>query len=130
MTNRAIICIGSNLSPRRRRVADALGWLRDMMPDLRASEIYETPEIHGKGRPYMNMVVSGSTVLDMDEIRRLTKEYEISAGRDMEARQHGDVPVDIDVVVWNGEIIRPGDWRQSFFRIGAAMIGIDIPVTV
>ena len=30
----------------------------------------------------------------------------------------GKIPLDIDIVVWNGEIIRPQDWKQDYFQTG------------
>lgn len=124
MKNEVILSIGSNVTPRRCRVAEALDLMRGMLSDCMVSDIYETPEIHGTGRPYMNAVIYGKTDMDHTDLKEETKRVEVCAGRDNEARARGDVPVDIDIVVWNGDVVRPNDFRQSFFRIGAGMIGV------
>jgi 2-amino-4-hydroxy-6-hydroxymethyldihydropteridine diphosphokinase len=30
----------------------------------------------------------------------------------------GNVPIDIDIVLWNGDIIKENDFKQSYFQIG------------
>lgn len=122
--NEVILSIGSNVTPRRARVAETLAVMQGLLTDSMASGIYETPEIHGIGRPYMNAVIYGRTHLDCSGLKAVTKKIEVEAGRDDAARSRGDVPVDIDIVVWNGDVVRPNDFRQSFFRIGAGMIGV------
>ena len=32
------------------------------------------------------------------------------------------VPLDIDIVVWNGEVLRPRDMQQEYMRIGLEML--------
>lgn len=122
--NEVVLSIGSNMSPRKERVAAALSRMCGVLDDAAVSDIYETPEIYGTGRPYMNAVIAGKTNLTADELKSLTKHIELVSGRDAAARKRGDVPVDIDIVIWNGEVARPNDYRQTFFKIGAEMLGI------
>lgn len=122
--NEVILSVGSNVTPRRDRVAAALALMDSLLNEGVASGIYETPEIHGMGRPYMNAVIFGKTEIDFEHLKATTKRIELEAGRNDEARRRGDVPVDIDIVVWNRQVLRPNDYRQPFFRIGAEMIGI------
>lgn len=122
--NRAILSIGSNLEPRVMRIEDAVHWMECHFHVENSSSIYETPEIHGIGRPYMNMVMDITTADDYEDLQQAIKKFEISSGRDGEARLRGDVPIDIDIVVWNDEVLRPKDYSQSFFRIGASMIDV------
>lgn len=126
MNNKVVICIGGNLEPRISNVAAARDWLLTVLKDPHVSDIYETPEIHGIGRPYMNMVISGTTDLDIDSLNMMCKDFEIKSGRDAEARSRGDVPVDIDIVRCNDRILRPEDYRQQFFRIGAKSLGLKL----
>lgn len=117
-----VISIGSNCGDRAENVRAALEWLSANLTDTRCSDIYETPEIHGKGSPYMNAVLTGHTPLDFAELNGMFKKYELSQGRDADARALGLVPIDIDIVVRNGEVIRPADYAAAFFKLGFSQI--------
>lgn len=116
--NRFVLSIGSNLCPRHIRVEDAINWLAGVLNNIKVSSIYETPEIHGVGKPYINAVLAGESELDMDSFNSMLKDYEISAGRTSECRKQGIVPIDIDIVCCNHKIIRESDYNSEFFTIG------------
>ncbi len=113
-----ILSVGSNSEDKNERVGSAVKWLTGLIDNAVCSEIYETPEIHGKAITYMNAVVKGETSMELIPITRVTKEFEIGSGRTSEARMLGLVPIDIDIVVWDGNILRPTDYSRSFFKIG------------
>lgn len=119
----ALFCIGSNCGDRKSNVIKALDWLEGILLDFRHSPIYITPDCHGGQREYMNAVCKGSSELPVGELERLSKQFEISLGRDAQARTRGDVPVDIDIVVFDGKIMRERDFESEFFRIGYMEIG-------
>lgn len=121
MTSRyseVIVCVGSNCGDRKANVADAIEWLRERLQDYRHSPIYATPDCHGGHRVYMNAVCIGKTHMEAAELDTLCKSFELSHGRDATARTEGDVPVDVDVVVYDGNVLRERDFRSEFFRIG------------
>lgn len=113
-----VISLGSNISPQN--VEKAVEWLSERLKNLSHSSIYMTPPVKHSGRPYSNAVVSAITIENIESLNTEFKQYEIANGRDNAARERGDVPIDIDIVVWDGEIVRPWDFRQNFFRIGAS----------
>lgn len=114
----AIFCVGSNCGDREWNVAKALSWLSETLSDFRHSTIYATPDCHGGQRSYMNAVGIGSTELTAMELNVLCKGYETSCGRDEDARALGDVPVDVDLVVYDGEVLRNKDYASVFFEQG------------
>ena len=99
-----VVSLGTNDPPRCRRILEAIAAMRGLLLDCRVSDIYETPEIHGYGDPYMNAVLSGRTRMDQTELERFSKQYEVKAGRDALARKEGRVPIDIDIVIWDGTV--------------------------
>lgn len=113
-----ILSVGSNCGDRHLQVSSGIEWLTSILSGAKASTIYTTGDCHGGIRDYMNAVVRGKTATEIEELDRQCKEYELAHGRTAEARRKGDVPVDIDIVVYDKEIIRPKDYRQDFFRIG------------
>lgn len=119
-----VVSLGSNEHPRCRRIEEAIAAMRSLLSDCEVSDIYETPEIHGIGDPYMNAVLSGRTRMDQVELERFSKQYEIEVGRDVMARKEGRVPIDIDIVIWDGTVVRPKDYAQSFFKIGYTALNL------
>lgn len=114
----AVFSIGSNCGDRLSNVQNGINWLTSILSDFGISHIYATPDCHGGHREYMNAVVKGLTTLSPEQIEKLCKEFEISNGRDCKARAAGDVPLDIDLVIYDGEILRPKDFAREFFKIG------------
>lgn len=113
-----VISIGSNVAQRRARVEQAIAWIKTILEETECSDIYETAPLNGFGSNYVNAVVRGETELSLYGFIALTKEYERQQGRDDEARKRGEVVVDIDVVIADGEIIRLRDYNCYFFRKG------------
>lgn len=115
---KVVLSFGSNCGDRIANIVNALEWFRSLAADCCLSSIYETPEIHGHGAPYMNAVASGYIVVDFDSFERQTKLYEVRNGRDTSSRLQGKVPIDIDIVMRDNEILRPLDFSCEFFQIG------------
>lgn len=113
-----IFCVGSNCNDREASVEAALKWLSEMLMDFRRSPIYATPDCHGGQREYMNAVAIGKTMLQPPELELACKEYEVACGRDAAARAAGDVPVDVDTVVYGNTVLRIKDYRCEFFLRG------------
>lgn len=116
--NKVVLSIGSNFGDKYRAVADANEWLSGLLDEVRSSSIYETPDCSGKSTKYKNSVIFGSTSLEYEYLNSKLKEYEISQGRTETMRCLNQVPVDIDIVIWNGEIRRLRDYDCEFFQIG------------
>lgn len=117
-----IFSIGSNCGDRYGRVSQAIEILSGLLTQSSVSSIYETPDAHGGESRYLNAVVGGKCRLSQSECECFCKEMERKAGRDDIARSRGEVPLDVDVVVWDGDVKRERDFRQSFFTIGLAEI--------
>ena len=116
------IGLGSNCGDRKALISEAISWLRKILSQTSASEIYETPCALKEGRPYMNAVVEGFYQGTGIELNELLKEKEHEMGRDKKCREQGLVPIDIDLVICNGEILKPWDFNQKFFKIGYSEI--------
>lgn len=112
------LSLGSNVGDRLKNVENGLEWLKSVLTRLKHSDIYETPEIHGLGTPYFNSVVLGECQYEYEDLNLRLKQYELECGRTPEARKRGDVVIDIDIVEWDGQIIRPIDWSREFYKIG------------
>ncbi len=116
--NRVVVSLGSNCPDGEERVAASLQWLAQQLHEMRASTRYRTPALGDSTRSYCNAVAVGGCAIEIGELNRRFKEHECSCGRNAEARAAGVVPVDLDIVMWDNEILRPNDYKQRFFQIG------------
>lgn len=119
-----VLALGSNCGDRRKNIHEAIRWLEGQLSLMTVSDIYETPA-EGKtagGCNYVNAVAAGLCLMDPEDLNRRLKEYEFLSGRDEKCRACGDVPIDIDIVVVNGVVIRQRDFDSLYFRIGYSSI--------
>ncbi|MDE6268649.1 MAG: 2-amino-4-hydroxy-6-hydroxymethyldihydropteridine diphosphokinase [Muribaculaceae bacterium] len=116
-----MIGLGSNVAGQRRRaIEEALEWLRQTGRNMVTSDIYETKPW---GNPeschsYRNAVAKLETPLALETLNELLKKYETEHGRDDEARRSGLVPIDLDIVIWDGKALRPNEMNRDYFTIG------------
>ena len=55
---------------------------------------------------------------DLATLEAMLKACEVMEGRTSDARAAGRVPLDIDVVIADGRVLRPDDFKRYFFRQG------------
>lgn len=117
-----VFSIGSNYGDRHENVSKGIKWLCGVLSEFKSSSVYATPDCQGGNREYLNAVAYGLTKLRPDALERLCKDYEASCGRDADMRKAGNVPIDIDLVVYEDQILRPKDYKREFFQIGYRML--------
>ena len=66
---------------------------------------------------YLNAVLKGRFALGVEELQRKCKEMESSLGR-RPTGVSGEVAIDIDVVIFDGVVVRPVDYGRYYFTIG------------
>ena len=123
--NKAIVGIGSNTVDAKARVEECCRNLSKISSEAKFSSIYETEAVGSLPQPnYHNCVGVLRTSQPFEELKQKFKEMERKAGRLPEHKAEGKVIIDIDVVVWNSEIIRPTDLARSYMTIGMEELGI------
>ncbi|MCM1519117.1 MAG: 2-amino-4-hydroxy-6-hydroxymethyldihydropteridine diphosphokinase [Pseudoflavonifractor sp.] len=110
--------VGGNVGDRQRMVTDAISWVREMFGCVTASSVYETPALNGRDADYLNVVVYAMTDKDMETVNMMLKEYERRCGRTPQSKSRGEIPIDIDIVVWDGKVIRDRDFKCDYFCRG------------
>lgn len=113
-----VIGIGSNYGNRKVSILNAIEWLEKVLLQTKCSSVYETPCALKVGKPYMNVVIMGYYQGDGFQLDDLLKDKEREMGRTAELRKKGDVPIDMDIVIMDGEVVKDWDYRQKFFQIG------------
>ncbi|MBD5356410.1 MAG: 2-amino-4-hydroxy-6-hydroxymethyldihydropteridine diphosphokinase [Bacteroides sp.] len=117
-----VFSLGSDWGNRAEAVKSALDWLSSFLEGFECSDIYETPPVGHKGSNYINAVAKGNSAIEPREMERMCKQYELEHGRDTDARKEKRVPIDIDIVVANGKVLRKKDYACDFFKIGYSQL--------
>ena len=123
--NTAIISIGSNTARKDALVRDALNRLGTTVLD--ATPPFADPDDNLPSAPYLNIIACIATNLDYDSLRLRFKALEREAGRSPSSKDVGLVPLDIDIVVFNGEVKRPADFDRLYFQHGYSRLSITRP---
>ncbi|MCH5346367.1 MAG: 2-amino-4-hydroxy-6-hydroxymethyldihydropteridine diphosphokinase [Muribaculaceae bacterium] len=114
-----VISVGSNSEDRNFRVSKAIEFLLGNLTAASVSSVYESESFSKNDRsPFTNAVVVGQTLVNQEEMITLLKEQEALAGRDAVTRAEGIVPLDLDIVIWGGRIVRNDDFERPYFNIG------------
>lgn len=117
-----ILSIGSNTRDALDKVTETCGWLLDgadgHLSNIQISSTYTTPEHSGRHPDYVNAVASAYSDSSADKLTSLFKHREQQAGRTIESKQTGLVPLDIDLLVYGDTILRPRDMTRDHTLIG------------
>ena len=118
-----VISIGSNYGDKKNSVEKVIEWLRrEVLMQMKVSEIYETPCALNEDCSYFNAVVSGFYQGTGQELEEILKDRESQMGRNSKMKEEKKVPIDLDIVIMNGEVVKEWDFRQKFFRYGYSQI--------
>ena len=125
--NKIIVGIGSNVVDAKERVEECCRLLSQISIESRFSSVYETEAVGTLPQPnYHNCVGVLSVIQSFDELKQKFKEMEREAGRMPEHKMEGKVIIDIDIVVWNNEIIKPTDLARTYMTIGMEELNISV----
>lgn len=119
--NRATLCLGANGPDADAQIAHAAGLLYAMGTAAASTIPYPTePEFAGDVAPYLNMIIELDTALDYEELLLSTKHYQDETRRAAACAPF--VAIDIDLVEWNGTVMRPADAGSQYFRKGLELL--------
>lgn len=114
--NIVIIGIGSNLKAEF-NIPKMLGILKSNVEVLKVSTMLITKPIGIVDQPdYTNGAVKIATDLNMEELTKLLKSIEDQMGRDRSTPKFGPRNIDLDIVVWNGEIVDKDYYTRDFLQ--------------
>lgn len=113
MWNNVILCLGSNTDCEA-NLKSAASLLRAYFGSIRFSEaIYTEPIGLPDSGLFLNQVAVAGTNASLEEVRRAVKAMEKRLGRMSDSKQKGKIPIDIDLLLWNGTILKPADWEKG-----------------
>ena len=91
--------------------------LRFHFPNIRFGEEMDTEAI-GSGflSPFSNQLARFTTLLSVEEVRSILKSIEKENGRLPEDKAQGIVKLDIDLLTYDEQILKPKDLEKDFIR--------------
>lgn len=114
--NEVIIGIGSNIDAET-NISKMLEILKGYVEIVKVSSFIKTKPIGIENQPeFTNGAVKIITNLSQRELNDLLKEIEDKMGRDRTAPKFGPRNIDLDIVVWNGEIVDDDYYTRDFLQ--------------
>ncbi len=117
-----LLSLGSNLLPEA-NMAQAQRRLRVLMPDIEFSHVLWTEPIGIRSPRFLNCLARGSSELSCVDLSRRLKEMECQMGSSSEEHRHGRVVIDIDLLQFDSERLRPADWQRPY--IARLLVDLD-----
>ncbi len=114
--NNVIVGIGSNIRAEE-NILKMLDILKSKVEVLQVSIMVKTRPIGIENQPdFTNGAVKIRTELSKVDLNLLLKEIEEKMGRDRSAPKFGPRCIDLDIVMWNEEIVDNDYYSRDFLR--------------
>ena len=117
MAHQIILSLASNRF-QKANLSKARCCLEEILSDMQyTKEIWTQPVGNAKRRDaYLNQLVKGTTELDEEALNDWLKQTELSFGRTQAKRLLGIVPIDLDLLEFDGEKRHPDDWERTYVK--------------
>ncbi len=126
--NRVIIGVGSNIDPDE-NIARARDRIAAAFCLLSESRWVETKPVGcSEQANFINGALLIETRLARDELKARLRELETQLGRARAANRDEPRPIDLDIVVWNGEVVDPDVHERAFLREAVLDVLPDLPL--
>lgn len=127
--NQVIIGVGSNIDPWT-NIESARQAIKADFQFIKESKFVETKPIGNPKQPdFVNGVILIATELPQTEVREKLRIIEDQLGRDRSIRNDGPRTIDLDIVIWNNEIVDPDVYEREFLREAIAKVCPEFKLT-
>ena len=121
-THHACLLLGSNIQPEK-NLTLGLDLLRYMVTISRLSSVWETPSVGSSGPDFLNLAVLISTPLNTNELKgQVLRPLEVQLGRVRSANKNAPRTFDIDIILFDGELLDPNLWYFAHRAVPVAEI--------
>jgi len=115
-TNRAVLGLGSNIDPEE-NTRKAIELIRAEFRLVKTSSFVRTEPVGFKEQaPFLNGALLIETELDAASLKTRLKEIETVLGRVRTGNKNGPRTIDLDILVWNGEVIDDDVHEREFLK--------------
>lgn len=120
--HQCVICLGSNCEAEK-NLSIACNRLESEIGTIEWGEAVYTPsEGTFKNSTYLNRGAKFHTHRSIDELTSFFKSVELLCGRTSDSKKSGIVPLDIDLLIFDGKPIKPNDLMKAYVK--SALKGI------
>ena len=120
--HQCVLCMGSNVEGES-ILKQVFNILSNHFDSVRASRIMKTQAIGEQYlSPFHNQVLAVTTSLESTEIKRICKQIEKDFGRLPEDKAKGIVKLDIDLILYDTECLKPKDICLPYVQEGIKQI--------
>ncbi|MDE6301810.1 MAG: 2-amino-4-hydroxy-6-hydroxymethyldihydropteridine diphosphokinase [Muribaculaceae bacterium] len=116
IAHKAVLLLGSNVESRVGILERALVRVDSLGHRERVSEVCLSADVAGLGNDYANVTAVYSTEMTLGDFCCALAAIETEAGRIPSSKYTGIMPLDIDVVIWDGAVVSPDDFSRPYFR--------------
>lgn len=122
-----VIELGSN-DPDIKRILAARLKLEQIFPDIRFSRIFQTEPVDFPSlQPFHNQTAIFHTAMKQTEIVRQLKDLESASGRLPSDKSQGIVHLDLDLLSYSEQVLKPLDIQRDYVQKGMADLGLTSP---
>lgn len=112
--HRVILSLAANRY-QKSNLAKARQCLGEVFSELRyTTEQWTEPLSATRHDPYLNQLAEGDTELSLETLSQHLKQIETDFGRTAEKRRLGIVPIDIDILEFDGRRYHEHDWQRPY----------------
>lgn len=123
--NTCLICIGSNYH-REENLPLARRKLQALFPSICFATEVETEPLHLRNTAlFSNQVALFTTCMEEKEVILALKQIEFEAGRRPEDKTAERVCLDIDLLAYDSEILKPQDMQRPYIRQGVEEVVVN-----
>jgi 2-amino-4-hydroxy-6-hydroxymethyldihydropteridine diphosphokinase len=112
--------LGSNIEPEK-NLPEALALLERHLPVTDRSTVWETPPVGGSGPNFLNAVALVYSQISPDALQdELLRPIEAALGRVRSDDPNAPRTIDLDILIFDGEILEPEIWVQAYWSVPLA----------
>ncbi len=123
LMNTCIVSVGYNIDPEK-NISRAVEILLHELRVIQISEWLRTAPVGIINQAdFLNGAVKIETLMEIEQLRLCLKRIEDRLGRDRSQPKFGPRCIDLDILIWNGEIVDKDYYTRDFLRKSAAELG-------
>jgi 2-amino-4-hydroxy-6-hydroxymethyldihydropteridine diphosphokinase len=114
MTHQVILSLAANQCQKHNLAKARLCLGEVLSQPAFTDELWTDPVNSSRRAPYLNQLAAATTSLTLDELTQQLKAMEQRLGRTPEKRRQGIVPIDIDILRYDDQLLHQRDWQRPY----------------